>query len=202
MLTTTRALPVFVLCLIASSAQAVPVRWEVADGGNGHLYQLVIGVDFLSWNEARTQAQALGTGWDLVTLTSLEESDFVKSLFINNPDAFNPVQLGSNFVGPWIGGFNASDKITSPFGFEWVTGETVSFLDWGPFEPFGNGQGILYGDFNAPVGDGSGIAWNDAGETLDQPFHFAYLAEVPEPSTALLMGLGLAGLGGVRWRAG
>jgi hypothetical protein len=124
-----RLFSVALLLSVPLVSQAAPVQWPVGSGGNDHLYQLVIGLDFLSWNEARTQAQALGTGWDLVTLTSLEESDFVKSLFSNNPAAFNPTQLGSNFVGPFDIALRCEESGREPRGVP-SPGWSIVVIPW------------------------------------------------------------------------
>jgi len=183
----------FIVCLFTSISSAEPVRWEIAAGGNGHLYDVVLVGTAMTWDDARTRAQAIGSGWDLATITSAEESAFVKNLFNNDPSFFIPTTscVGSNCTGPWIGGFS----VFGTNNFQWVTGEAVTFTDWGPSEPFGNGDAITYADFSSPFGDGSGIAWNDFPASMQQrPDNpIAYVAEiVPEPSTAFLMGLGLA----------
>lgn len=180
--------------LLPTASLATPICWGVGSGGNGHCYQVIIVGSTLSWNDARSGAQGIGAGWDLATITSAAENAFVESLFANDPNAFNPALVGSNYVGPWIGGFS----VFGSNNFQWVTGEPVTFTDWGPSEPFqNNGTAIAYADFSSPRGDGSGIAWNDIGPGVLSFGSIAYIAEtaVPEPSTSLLLALGLVGLG-------
>jgi hypothetical protein len=156
----------------APLADASPIRWEVADGGNGHFYDVIVG-SAMTWDTARTGAKTIGPDWDLATITSAAESAFVKSLFNSNPGAFT-IHVGSNCPGPWIGGFD----VFGATNFQWVTGEAVSSTDWGPSEPFGNGDAVAYGDFSSPCGDGSGIAWNDfPAHTLRSDSPVAYVAE-------------------------
>jgi hypothetical protein len=150
------------LAAAALAAGASPARWKLADGGNGHLYDAVVVDSTLSWDEARAAAQALGTGWDLATVTSAAESSFVEALFANST------------------------------AFEWVTGEPVTFTDRGPNEPFGNGQAISYADFSAPFGDGGAIGWNDIGPAARPDGPIAFIAEVPEARSATLMLAGIA----------
>ena len=70
---------------MAAAVRAAPTRWEPAAGGNGHLYEAVTAGSPVSWDTARAAARARGPGWDLATITSAEESAFVKSLFATRP---------------------------------------------------------------------------------------------------------------------
>src|SRR5262245_545012 len=174
------ALPVIVFRAIG--ADAAPIRWDVADGGNGHFYDVIVVGTPMTWDAARSGAKAIGPDWDLATITSAAESAFVKGLFSSNPSAFT-IHVGSNCPGPWIGGFD----VLGATNFQWVTGEAVTSTDWGPSEPFGNGDAIAYGDFSLPCGDGSGVAWNDfPGDILRSDSPIAYVAEgltVTTPTT-------------------
>ena len=79
------ALAVGVALLFASwSASAAPVEWAVASGGNGHLYE-VIPAPGIQWNDAYAGALLLGTGWDLASVTSQAEHDFIVSLLPASP---------------------------------------------------------------------------------------------------------------------
>ena len=56
---------------LASTANAIPVEWAVADGGNGHFYDFVAG-DF-TWHQALDESGAMtANGWEgyLATVTS------------------------------------------------------------------------------------------------------------------------------------
>ncbi len=162
---------------IVAVASAAPVQWEHAAGGNGHLYEVIRVGRQLHWDEARQAAKALGPGWDLATITTAEESTFVKSLFGSDPRFFNLFPVGPvPRNGPWIGGFNIVDRNT----FQWVTGEPVSFTDWGPFF-FYSGRPISYADFAPPFGDGSGIAWSTPRFAFDFNSPIAYVAESSTP---------------------
>ena len=172
-------------------AKSSPVKWDIASGGNNHYYDVILVGTPLSWDDARSAAQAIGSNWDLVTITSSAENDFVEGLFANNPIFFNTVASGSNRSGPWIGAYD----VFGSANFKWVTGEAVTYTNWGPREPFGNGQTVSYTDFTSPFGDGSGIAWNDIGPNLRLDGPISYIAEtpVPIPPSALLLLSGLIG---------
>jgi len=139
-------------------AQADPVQWKVADGGNDHWYEAVLspGID---WNDANQAALARTGNWYLVTITSQSENDFILDLF-ENQSAFwsyagHSSLVGDVYAGPWIGGQSSSDNSND---WSWETGESFSFTAWGPYEPFRNGDRIYLSQF----GSSTNIGWNDA----------------------------------------
>ena len=93
-----------------------PVQWRVADGGNGHWYEAVVGSSCVSWSQSRDSAAQ--SGGYLVTVTSTSESAFVRSHF-----------AGFCFIGLF------QDR-TSPLysepdgGWRWVSGEPFGFANW------------------------------------------------------------------------
>lgn len=105
----------------------------------------------------------------------------MKSIFANDPGVFNPNCSCSNRSGPWIGVLN----VLGPTNFEWVTGEPVTFTNWGPSEPFGNGRTTSYTDCTSPFGDGSGTAWNVIGPEVRSDGLFAYIREASIPGCPL-----------------
>ena len=72
----------------ASASKAVPIQWQVGDGGNDHFYEAVIfscaggGDTCKSWTDAKSAAEAMGG--HLATLTSAAENDFAKNLILND----------------------------------------------------------------------------------------------------------------------
>jgi hypothetical protein len=65
----------------------------------------IINVNGLSWGDARTQAQALGAGWDLASITSQAEFDTVAALLgtsYNDRDEY------------WIGGERVGSTMVDP----------------------------------------------------------------------------------------
>lgn len=77
-------------------------------------------------------------------------------------------------------------------------GEAFSYADWGPYEPFGNGDRVYFSQF----GSSSNIGWNDVPSYYTSPAYIieadSYGSSVPVPSTLLLLGAGLAGIYGAR----
>ncbi|MFM8356180.1 MAG: lectin-like protein, partial [Gammaproteobacteria bacterium] len=110
---------------------------------NGHEYALIESIG-LSWDEARSLAIGLGEGWDLVTVTSQTEHEFLVRNVLP-VDALNRTHY-------WIG---FTDAVTEG-QFVWVSGETSSFSLWHPGEPNNVGEDHAAYDYRA------GWGWNDA----------------------------------------
>ena len=147
---------IFMTFCICQSAVA---KWEISEGGNGHWYEAVSVTEGITWADADTAVQAMAGDWHLVTITSVEENDFVFDL-INNKSEFWTLGGYSSLVGqmhkgPWIGGYSSSYIAND---WQWETGEAFVFSDWGPYEPFGNGDRICWSRF----GDSGPYGWNDA----------------------------------------
>lgn len=160
---------------------AAPVTWGV----NGHQYE-VVSAPAISWADARSTAQSRGTGWDLATITSQGEQDFIAGLI-------GPANGG--LLEYYIGGMYLNGS------WQWVTSEPFVFTYWGPGEPNGNSSEprlALDGRYHVP-----NWGWNDytgAGAS----FVLGYVAEqhtpVPLPAGMLLLAPGLAGLVTIRKR--
>lgn len=108
------------ICLASGTADAQPVVWPVAGGGNGHAYDWVPG--YLPWDQAKlvaSQHRYEGSQGHLATFTSQAESDFVLSNF-------------GSLIG-WIGGFQdrtAPDFAEPAGGWRWITGEPFAYTNW------------------------------------------------------------------------
>ena len=159
---------------VASVASAAPVQWAVADGGNGHWYEVVVAEGGISWSIAKTAAEEAG-GY-LAVVTSSAENDFIFDLA--DPIAAAWDSSGINTLGPWLGGYQDPDHGNA---WTWVTGETFSYTNWGTSQPNGNGDFLnIYGYAN-----NHGKTWNDFSSPVP-----GYVVEiVPEPASLALLSL-------------
>jgi hypothetical protein len=180
---------VALLVLAGAPALSAPVQWTVESGGNGHWYELITDTPML-WQDA--QEFAVARGGYLATLTSAAENGFVTA------------NLVSSFGGCaciWLGGFQNLESPTYAEpggGWEWVTGEAWNYSNWHPGEPnnyVGRPEHFLtFWHFAGPG------YWGDHYDTTFGTHVIEYDSQpIPEPSTALLTFLGLAGLAARRW---
>ncbi|NOU36638.1 MAG: hypothetical protein HOO88_07700 [Kiritimatiellaceae bacterium] len=151
---------------VCVAAQAAPVEW------GGHYYEL-IGSNG-TWDQAKTAAESLSySGYigHLATLNSEAEFNFVKSM--SALGAWNISWVGAHKVG--------SDYV-------WVNGEgTVDFSGWST-SPWASGQP----DGNVGVaitGSGYGSNLRTQSGTCGE-YMVEYGAAIPEPASALMIGLG------------
>ena len=93
---------------------------------NGHGYLLVTQAKSLTWDTARTAAQS--KGGHLVTITSVEENDFVYSLVGTVDAAYSNNGVGD--IGPWLGGYQPDGSAEPAGGWTWVTGEPFVYSEW------------------------------------------------------------------------
>jgi hypothetical protein len=163
---------------------------------NGHYYQAF--EEALSANSAASACEGLG-GY-LVTITSQAEQNFVQGTFIQNSGAH------------WIGFFQEADSTDTDAGWEWVTGETVDYTNWGGGEP-NDGDGTEDNTQNcARIVENDGYElgdWDDIECNTSLPYICEWeQATEPEPAPvpamgavgllALVAGLGVFGLFGLR----
>lgn len=76
----TLALLTALLVLVAgpyTAKAATVLQWTVAEGGNGHFFEVVNLIAPVSWEEAKLQSEVAG-GY-LATVTSQEENDWIVS---------------------------------------------------------------------------------------------------------------------------
>lgn len=160
---------------------AEPIEWKVADGGNGHLYQLVVKNKPITWHEAARAAMNShfrGLPGHLASITSPEEDAFVISSFIEELPA----------RGVWMG---LTDVLREGY-FGWVTGEPFEYSNWAswPVQQPDNFQeaswhgGEDYGMYTQ-FPDKQPWAWNDLSIDSIHETVSAYLVEYEPPLDAL-----------------
>jgi len=177
------------LCVIPSVAIGQLVEWPLAEGGNGHYYEVIPAPSGITWDDANSQAA--GMGRYLATVTSEAENLFVFSL-LDEPQFWNSPTGGTS--GPWLGGFQSPDLGGPADDWNWVTGEPWSYTNWAvnqPNDAYGWIEDKLH--YWDPAG-GRAPTWNDI-QNIDpagyQPI--AFVTEVPEPSAfALIVIAGLS----------
>ena len=101
--------------------------WDSSDGGNDHYYELIELQDAITWQDAKSIAEA--TGGHLATITTQEEQDWIVNTF------------GEFLRATWLGGYQLNPGNDEPAGdWVWITGETWDFTHWWVGEP-NNGSG-------------------------------------------------------------
>jgi cysteine-rich repeat protein len=100
-----------------------------------HCYRYIDDM-LVAWQPGRDLCQALGPGWDLATITSEEERDFVdEELELPESGSFqndDPFQY-------WLG---ARDPGTQD-QYEWLNGEAWSYAPWDDDDPTGGAQDCI-----------------------------------------------------------
>lgn len=180
---------------MVSGAQAAPIEWTVASGGNGHYYDFVSAAG--TWDTARAAALASshnGQAGYLITLTSAAEQAFYIAAF--------------GAVDGWIG---ANDRAVEG-EWRWADGPEAGVLFWegGPsgtvtgFASWNVGEPNNVGAGGEDVAHFQGGLWNDLPDGAGRGGYLvefnAAPAAVPEPVTLSLLGAGLAGIGIARRR--
>ncbi len=163
----------------------------VHNPNNGHLYEVVLQPG-LTWAEAEAAASARPGDWRLATITDAAENAFIESLLIAGDPAYFDNCIGGTLAGTicrglWIGGFSSTNSSND---WQWVTGEAFTFSDWGPAEPFSNGDRIRIDEFRSR----GQMAWNDV--PIGRIGGTGYIVEsvVPIPGAVWLFSSGLIGL--------
>lgn len=163
--------------------QADWVQWA----GNSHYYNVVLAPKGgITWQDAAAAAQAMG-GY-LATVHSDAENDYIFSL-IQDEQYWAPADDYGNREGPWLGGRRSE---VDYWQWAWVTGEAWTYSYWSGGEPNNSGgvedRAIYFGP-----GNSFNKVWNDVSHDY---LARSYVVEsnIPEPTTMLLLGLGIVPL--------
>jgi hypothetical protein len=173
----------------SSGASSVPIQWTIAEGGNGHFYEVSI-TPGTTWDIARSSSLALGAGWDLASVTSQAEQDFITSLLPASPFERESLWVGTRYS-------------VSQASWEWSNGDAFAYTNWWAGEPNSDlaSHSYVLMDFRVagPLAPSTGWAWNNA-TSVSHWSITGYVSEspIPEPSTALLLGIGLSTLAATR----
>jgi hypothetical protein len=147
------------LATLVATAQAVPIQWTVASGGNDHYYDVVdTGNTIYTWPQLQGAAAAMiheGTYGHLATITSSAENSFIISSF-------------ANVYSLALGGLQLTGSSEPAGGWTWITGEVFSYTNWAGGEPNnagGSENRLIFADWG-PTGSSSRFSqWNDISDT-------------------------------------
>ena len=167
---------IMLLTLVFSSvSSATIVEWSIAEGGNGHLYEVVSALESISWADARDASISLGG--HLATITSAEENDFVFNLCVTSEDSGS----WSDHWQIWLGGFQPDGSLEPDGNWQWITGEPFVYTNWAAPGPSNSGS---LGEDRLTIGYLN--SWNDIYNS--HSFMSTYIVEtIPEPCSLILI---------------
>ena len=165
--------------VLSAPALGVIIDTQQFDGRTYHLLAPS------TWEEARAEADAIEFG-HLVTIESQAEQDWVWSTLgvTGDPDVKRSL---------WIGLLTDTPE-PEEAPFEWVTGDPLSYTNWGPGAPSRYRRDKFYGEMNAWQNglwnhvDGSDTRWHYGVVEVGDPVH----APAPGASVLALIGIGVA----------
>ena len=166
-----------IVCLVIVGFNSAATAGPVWHSWGGHEYALSDPGTF-----AECQAQAESFGGYLAAVNDEAENNWLANTF-------------APLANAWIGLYQPPGTGEPAEGWEWISGEPVTFLNWGPGQPNeyleGDDYTLIHCD---PAGDFWGM-WHDVGPDgypLATPYPHYGIMEIPEPAT-----LGMLALGGL-----
>lgn len=170
------------IAFIGVAAVGAPIEWKVADGGNGHYYEIIRDGTLRNWVEAKTAAESQsyrGRVGQMITITSEEENQFLIDHVLDD---------GQFWLGltddPAFGGTESSsfpDPQSS--GWVWVSGEPFQYTNWHGAEPNNQSGDEHYIIFGVPTS----FEWVDLSIGNHLEGLFIEYSPVPEPTTMTLL---------------
>lgn len=125
-------------------------------------YAVIVTDAPVTWAEARGMAQDLSG--HLATITSAEEHQAVWEL-VSRDSRYWSVNSAGFHLGPWLGAYQLPGSVEPGGGWQWVTGEPMSYSGWiRPDQPGGTQPNDTRGVEDALVFMGVGQmapGWND-----------------------------------------
>lgn len=176
------------LTLVSANVFAIPM---MSASYNGHTYYLL---EENTWSNSQNYATSI-LGGNLVTINDSAEDTWIWQTFSSTAKA-NENPNETRLYSMWIG-LNDLDNNNT---WEWLSGEAVTYTNWEPGQPQNHPGEDLSGISLGPWAESK---WHDIinpSSRLDAGFGIVEvdsIRTVPEPATALLIALGLAGIYGI-----
>ncbi len=130
---------------------------------NGHTYEFV--PQDMTWEEARLEC--VKRGGHLVTVTSAEEEEYLKGLYLH---------INGDDKGGWLGAYSDGAYGGDKYDWCWVTGEKWNYTNWDNGEPSNSRGTEWFAHF------WKDMTWNDVDNEDSRGSQYGYICEYDELS--------------------